>query len=365
MGFVAGLKRQFVLANVSGIPVRADLRWIFVLALMAIIIAASVAQISGSVAAAAVFGVSTTLIFFLSIFLHEFAHAGVARIEGLDVIEIVLHPFGGLTRFSHEPETPRAEFRIAIAGPAASFILSVLFAGLATFATAIGADILVIIAATLAIGNFIIAVFNLFPGYPLDGGRVLRAYLWRSGKELSEATVLTGRCGQGIAVAMIVLGLMTSVFRGSFFTGFWIMLVGVFLWDSAAGIVKDVNRHARTAVESVMHLPVSVSSDMSIQEFVDSFLPMHRKSAFPVVKDSLLLGVLILDDIKGLNNSEWRSAQIGDLMRPVDETHFVMVGTSLATARETARTNGVGSVYVIGKDSRLVGVIRAASSRSM
>lgn len=362
MGFVDSLKRQFVLANVSGIPVRADMRWIFVLALMAVIIAASVAPISGSTASAAVFGIATTLIFFLSIFLHEFAHAGIARIEGLRVVEIVLHPFGGLTRFASEPETPRAEFRIAIAGPAASFILAVLFAGLASAATAIGADTLVVIAATLAIGNFLLAVFNLFPGYPLDGGRVLRAYLWRSGKDLSEATILTGRCGQVIAVAMVVFGFITAVFRGDFFTGFWVLLVGVFLWDSAKGIIRDIRRQEKTPVESVMYLPVTASPDMSIQTFVDTVLSMHRQGAFPVTRNRNLLGVLLLEDMKKVERKNWQTNTLIDVMRPVEALHFVEVGTSLSEAREVARTNGVGSVYVIARDGLLVGVVRSGSS---
>jgi len=358
------LRRQFVLATISGIPVRADARWVLVLALMTVVIAASVMPISGNIISAAIFGLTTTLIFFLSIFLHEFAHAGVARMERLRVVEIVLHPFGGMTRFANEPETPRAEFRIAIAGPAASFILAVLFAGLAAFAAAAKAEVLVIIAATLAVGNFILALFNLFPGYPLDGGRVLRAYLWRSGKSLSEATILTGRCGQAIAVAMVLIGVIASVLRGDFFTGFWIFLVGVFLWDSASAIIKDVHRLERTRVEDAMHLPIPASAEMTIHEFIDAVLPMHRNSKFPVVKDRKLLGVLVLEDMKTLEKDKWRATTIGDVMRPVDQAHFVEVGTSLAEAREIALVNGLGSVYVIAKEGHLVGVVRGLTARN-
>jgi len=223
MRFFEGLKRQFVMVHVSGIPVRADYRWFFVIGLMTAIVAASLRPFSGSWGLAFVFGLVTTLIFFLSIFLHEYAHAAVAKMEDLRVIEIVLHPFGGLTRFSHEPETPGAEFRIAIAGPVASFVLAVLFALLATAASAAETEILIILAATLAIGNFLLAVFNLFPGYPLDGGRVLRAYLWRSGKDLSEATILTGRCGQAIAGVMILFGLLVAPAH------LWLELGAIFL----------------------------------------------------------------------------------------------------------------------------------------
>src|SRR5215217_4234840 len=149
MSFFEGIKRQFVLMHVSGIPVRADMRWLFVIALMTAIVAASLSPFAGSLISAWTFGLITTLVFFASIFLHEYAHAAVAKMEGLHVVEIVLHPFGGLTRFRSEPDTPRAEFRVAIAGPAASFILAVLFAVLASIVTSIEADILVILAATL------------------------------------------------------------------------------------------------------------------------------------------------------------------------------------------------------------------------
>ena len=364
MTFFEGVKRQFVLMHVSGIPVRADLRWLFVITLMTAIIAASLAPFVGNSIASAGFGLVTTLVFFGSIFLHEYAHAAVAKMEGLHVVEIVLHPFGGLTRFLHEPETPRAEFRIAIAGPAASFVLAVLFAILASLATSIEADILVILAATLAIGNFLLAVFNLFPGYPLDGGRVLRAYLWRSGKDLSEATILTGRCGQVIAAMMMVFGLFVAILRGDFFTGFWAILVGLFLWDSAKSIINDVRRQESILVEDAMMLPVTLKQETSLHDLIDHILPMHRQGAFAVSRDRRLLGVLLLGDMKAVPRENWRDKTVGDVMRPVSADHFIKVGTSLAYAREIARGNEVGSVYVIDSKGDLVGVIRGVSSRT-
>src|SRR5688500_17583375 len=295
MRFFEDIRRQVELVRVSGIPVRADQRWFLVLVLMTAITAASINAEVGSWVASIVLAGAATIVFFISIFLHELAHAVTARLEKLDVVEIVLHPFGGLTRFGHEPETPRAEFRIAIAGPAASFVLAVVFAVLATAASAGEAEVLIILAATLAVGNFLLAVFNLFPGYPLDGGRVLRAYLWRSGKDLSEATILTGRCGQAIAAVMMLFGLFVALARGDFFTGFWAMVVGLFLWDSAKSIIHEVHRQEHTPVEAVMMLPITASPDVTIQEFIDNVLGMHRQSAFPVARDRRLLGMLLLE----------------------------------------------------------------------
>ena len=121
-------KRQFLLANVFGIPVRADSRWVFILVLLAWLTAAYIpANLVADGLARFTLGFLTTIVFFISIFLHELAHAVIARMEKIEVLEIVLHPFGGLARFRHAPDTPRAEFRIAIAGPAASLLLAIIF----------------------------------------------------------------------------------------------------------------------------------------------------------------------------------------------------------------------------------------------
>jgi Zn-dependent protease len=163
MNFFEFFKRQLLLAHVSGIPVRIDYRWFFVLALMSIVTANSINSLTGNFLTSLIFGLIATLIFFASIFLHEFAHGVVARIEGISVVEIVLHPFGGLTRLRHEPDTPRAEFRIAIAGPVASFLLALLFLGFVALFDFLGAKVLVTLFFTLCLLNFLLAVFNLFP----------------------------------------------------------------------------------------------------------------------------------------------------------------------------------------------------------
>ena len=127
MGFLEVTRKQLLIAHVSGIPVRIDFRWFFVLALMSWVTGTIIYPRTGNGVTSFVLGIFTTLVFFLSIFLHELAHAYAARMEGVQVMEIVLHPFGGLARFRREPDTPRAEFRIAIAGPAASFLLAAAF----------------------------------------------------------------------------------------------------------------------------------------------------------------------------------------------------------------------------------------------
>jgi Zn-dependent protease len=358
MRYFEFFKRQMLVGHASGIPVRVDYRWFLVLALMSWITASSINASVDNIAASFIFGLLTTLVFFVSIFLHEYAHAVVARTENVPVVEIVLHPFGGLTRLRREPDTPRAEFRIAVAGPSASFILAVLFFVLMAIVNSFELNILRDLLFMLGLLNFMLAVFNMFPGYPLDGGRVLRAYLWRRGKDLTEATVLTGRCGQVIGVALIVFGLYVAVGRRDFFTGFWTILVGLFLYDAAKGIIREVTGFENLLVAEVMQLPAAVEPDADVQYFIDRILPFHRQTVFPVAKNKQLYGILMLEDLRAIPSDQWRAAKIKTVMRPVKPDYFVDADAHLNEAKELMRENGVSAVGVIDEAGNLVGFVQ-------
>ena len=359
MEFLRFFKRQLTIANVSGIPVRADYRWFFVLVLMSLITASGVQSLTDNTLTSVIFGLVATLVFFASIFLHEFAHAIVARMENVPVVEIVLHPFGGLTRFRYAPDTPRAEFRIAIAGPAASFLIALVFLGLMAAFDSLEADVMARLFFTLGLLNFLLAVFNMFPGYPLDGGRVLRAYLWRRGADLNEATVLTGRCGQIIAAVLIAFGIFVALVQADFFTGFWTILVGLFLYDAAAGIIREVRRAERKIVEDVMQLPVSVSPETDVLHFVDRILSLHRRTIFPVARDRQLYGMLALEDLKTLPREDWSKTKITAIMRPITPVYFVETDMLLAEARKIMHENGIGALGVIDARGNLVGFLQS------
>jgi Zn-dependent protease len=353
----AYFRRQLLLMRVRGVPVRVEFSWFVVLVLMSLITAASINALANDLPLSVALGFAGTLIFFASILVHELAHAAVARSEGHEVVEVILHPFGGLARFRREPKTPRAEFRIAIAGPAASLVLALAFTGLMAAANAVGTDILAVLFFLLALSNFLLAVFNMFPGYPLDGGRVLRAYLWKNGKDLNEATLLTGLCGQYIAAGLIVLGLVIVVLRGEFFTGFWAIVVGVFLFDSARGIVGEIRSLQRDPVESAMRLPVAVQPDWTIQHVVDHVLTFAGQPVFPVAVDKELFGMLLLRDARAVELSQWRSTHVRDVMRPIRHEYFVEVGTPLAEARALMQGNHIGAVAVVDTSGKLVGLL--------
>src|SRR2546422_4865037 len=214
-------KRQIMVARVYGIPVLIDYRWFLVFALSVVVIAANVRKHplqlgtmrlppTGDLVAWTL-GIVTTLALFLSVFGHEVSHALMGRTEGIEIEEIVLHPFGGLARLKTQPENPKAEFRIAVAGPAASFIFSVIaFAGMMLTATLrfnFGTAFFFFIGA----GNLLLAIFNLFPGYPLDGGRVLRAIIWKRSGNIRDATRIAGFCGQLMSLVLIAFGVYMAL----------------------------------------------------------------------------------------------------------------------------------------------------------
>lgn len=358
--FYARSKEPILIGHVSRIPLRIDLRWFPVLIILAVITILSINAVAHDVFLSTVLGLAGVALFFASIFLHELAHAAAARLENLQVVEIVLHPFGGLARFARAPQTPRAEFNIALAGPAASFVLALAFAGLTAAVNFAGMDILAMVLLLLAVSNFMLAAFNLFPGYPLDGGRVLRAYLWKSGKDLNDATRLTAYCGQVIAIGLGIIGI-GLFFAGQYFAGAWMAAVAVFLFDAAATAVNELRRIEVTTVDAAMTLAHPVSPDATLQAVIDAHLPMAATSVLTVSLDRDFYGFLVLEDIKALPKSEWRSTLVRDAMRPLELDHFVELGTPIAEARALARSNKLGTLAVIDADGKLVGVLHAAA----
>ncbi len=363
MKVLESLKRQIIITHISGVPVRIDWRWFFVFLLMIWLISARLQPLTENYPTSIVFGFLTSIALFGSILFHEIAHGYAARREGIGVVEIVLHPFGGLTRLQREPSTPRAEFRIAFAGPLASFVLAFLFLGLMLVFKSPDTNILSEIFVNLCLLNFLLAIFNLFPGYPLDGGRVLRSFLWKRGRDLNEATILTGRFGQFIAIALIAFGIFLVIFGGSVFNGLWAAIVGFFLYDSAKSIVAEVGNFEKMTVEEAMMLPTSIAPDAEVMKFVDHILPFHRQTAFPVAEKRELYGILLLEDLKKLPREKWRETKIKEVMRPITPDYFVESDVLLTEAKELMRINGIGALGVIDAKGNLVGFLQRGRIR--
>ena len=366
------------MARVYGIPVRIDYRWFLVVALSVWLIAANLQNHAIRIsnvslgpmepAGAWLLGLICTLGLFISVFGHELSHALMARAEGIEIEEIVLHPFGGLARLRTQPHNPGAELRIAMAGPAASF----LFALLALAATKVAAlgnyAATVIIFFIIAWGNLLLAVFNLFPGYPLDGGRVLRAIIWKRSGSITEATRMAGICGILIGAMLILFGVYIMIapnWRPSqpYFMGGWSILVGLFLLDTAARVVKSAHGARVLTVGDTMSAAVAIEPDVTVSKLVDEILPLHRQTSFPVAVNKQLHGILALEDLKSLPRERWHETRARDVMRPVSPRFFVDPSATFEYAKELMKRNGVGSLAVVDAHGDLVGFMQNGKLR--
>ena len=380
MGFPEFFKRQLTIARVYGIPVRIDYRWFAVFALSVWLIASNlqshVMQLGNvglpplAPATAWVLGLITTAGLFLSVFGHELSHALMARAEGIGIEEIVLHPFGGLARLKNEPQNPRAELRIAVAGPAASFLFAVLSFVAAKIASMGNYEATYVVFFLIAAGNLLLALFNLFPGYPLDGGRVLRAILWRSSGNIQDATRKAGICGILIGGVLILFGTYIMIapnWRPSepYFMGGWSILVGLFLLDTATKVVKGAREAKLLTVADGMSPPISIEPKLTISRFVNDVLPLYRQTSFPVAVGGRLHGILSLEDLKALPRERWPQTLVQTVMRPITPEFFVEPSTTLDSAQELMKENGVGSLAVVNAKGVLVGfLLRGKIKRS-
>jgi Zn-dependent protease len=366
-------KRQLTIARVYGIPVRIDYRWFAIVALSVWLIASNLqshAMQLGNVqmpplpsATAWILGVITTAGLFLSVFGHELSHALMARAEGIEIEEIVLHPFGGLARLRTEPQNPRAELRIAAAGPAASFLFAVLAFGGTQIAALGDYAATFVVFFLIAAGNLLLALFNLLPGYPLDGGRVLRAILWRKSGNMNEATRMAGICGMLIAGMLILFGIYILIapnWRATqpYFMGGWSILVGMFLLDTAAKVVRGAQGARLVTVAEAMSQPIAIDPALMVSRLVDDILPLHRQTSFPVAVEGQLHGILSLEDLKSLPRERWARTRVQTVMRPIAADFFVDPSTTLDSAQELMKGNGVGSLAVVNAKGRLVGFLQ-------
>jgi Zn-dependent protease len=375
MNILQLVKRQLTIARVYGIPVRIDYRWFAVVILSVWLIASNLQKPIqlGNVllpphapATAWLLGLITTAGLFLSVFGHELAHALMARAEGIEIEEIVLHPFGGLARLKTDPQNPRAEFRIALAGPASSFLFAIL-AFVATKIAAMGDyESTVVVFFLIAAGNLLLALFNLFPGYPLDGGRVLRALIWRRTGDIKDATRKACICGILIGGMLVLFGvyiLISPNWRAAqpYFMSVWSILVGLFLLDTALKVVKSAQHARLVTVSDAMSPPVTIDPGLMVTRFVDDILPLHRQTSFPVAVSGRLHGILSLEDLKSLPRERWATTSVQAVMRPVKPGFFVEPATTLDSAQSVMKENGVGAVAIVNDRGELVGFLQTGS----
>jgi Zn-dependent protease len=305
-------------------------------------------------------GVVGVIGLFFSLVLHELSHSLVARQFGLPITGITLFIFGGVAEMETEPKSPKDEFLMAIAGPITSGLLAAAF--YAVFALGEARDLPAPFLGTthyLASINAIIAIFNLLPAFPLDGGRALRATLWYWKHDLRWATRVATRLGSGFGTALIVLGFL-NVIAGNFIGGIWWFLIGMFLRGAAIASYQQLLVRRALEGEPVSRFmtlrPVTVPLQITVTELVENFVYVYYHDMFPVADGARLLGCVSTRDIKKIPHDQWDRRTVGDIFAPCSAQNVVSPDEDAVNALTKMQTTG-NSRLMVAEDGRLVGVV--------
>jgi Zn-dependent protease/predicted transcriptional regulator len=305
-----------------------------------------------------IMGVLTSVLFFASVLGHELGHSYIALRSQIPVKGITLFIFGGVAQISQEPRTPGVEFRIAIAGPLVSLALSGFFGALWLLDQAI--PFLAAPSNYLMRINFILAAFNIIPGFPLDGGRVLRAFVWQLTGSFQKATRVASFTGQLVALGFIGWGVF-ELFNGQFFNGLWLAFIGWFLQNAAASTYAQTNvqtalRGLRVAQVMEQDCP-KVPSLLTINQLVEDYILTGGQRCFFVAENDKLRGMLTLRDITQVPKQKWRFTTTEQAMIPLQRLVHVSPNTEILAAMHIMDDANVNQVPVLSDGEELVGML--------
>jgi Zn-dependent protease len=356
--------RRFEIFRVLGFPVFLDASW-FLVALAGLwLFAVQIFPARHPDLAAANYwamAVVAVLGLFGSILFHELAHCLSARHFGLPTHGITLFLFGGVAEIFDDPPSPQAEIVIAVSGPAASALLAgwLGLAGLVGILSGWPAALASVLF-YLALLNVVLALFNLVPAFPLDGGRVLRALLWWKKGSLPRATQLTSRLGAAFGTGLVVWGLFLAV-GGALTAGIWWALIGIFLRSAASASLRQLLLHDALKGEPVrrfMHTnPVTVPRAISVADLVEAYIYRYQQEMFPVVDDGRLVGWVPPGAVERLPRDEWPNQTVSALLQPCGPGNSVAPDADALQALNAMRRSSLPGLLVV-EDNRLLGVLR-------
>ena len=345
-----------------GIPVEINLSWVFVLALVTWTFATGYYPelFPGrfSVTEHWVLGFLTAILLFISILLHEFSHSLVAIRNGLPIRKITLFMFGGVAQMDRDVDNPMQELKMAAAGPAMSVLLAIVFFALSRILSRF--MLISTMLGSVAEINVIVLVFNLVPGFPLDGGRILRAIIWKKTANLQKATRIASRIGSAFAVFLMILGLI-SIFGGNLIGGLWFIFIGFFLRQAAQSsyvLVTLKNTLGHLMIGDIMRTGViTVDASISLRELVDDYFLRYHFNSFPVLKDGRLVGMVSLRDVKTVERELWDEITVEEIMDPTAAGIYLHPYDPADVLIELIMKKGYGRLPVLDDFGNIVGII--------
>jgi Zn-dependent protease/CBS domain-containing protein len=354
------------IGNLFGIPFYVNPSWFLVLGLVTWecgnLLAAQFPYMGGI--APLLLGFVGALLLFASVLAHELGHSFVAIRQGIEVKSITLFLFGGLASLEKESQTPAQAFWIAIAGPAVSLMLFALFTAIGVGTSLSGP--LAAMVGILAYINLMLALFNLIPGLPLDGGNILKSLVWKITSNPYKGVVFASRVGQFVGWIAIALGLL-SILGISNIGSFWTVLIGLFLLQNAGRSAQSATMQETLTVlkaeEAVIPNSPIVSADLSLREFANEYIigKDQWRKFFVTDEEGQLLGAIVVDDLKTIPTSNWPATQVRELMQPVDLSTTVQSDQSLLEVITLLEKEKLTLLPVVRENGVFVGLLEKAS----
>ena len=348
------------LGRIAGVRISINWSWLIVFALIAWTLADAVFPSQSphlSKATYLAMAVVAAFVFFGSLLLHELGHAVEARRQGMEIEGITLWLFGGVAQFKGMFPSAAAELKVALAGPLVSALLGGAFVGVAAVG-GLGAAVDGV-AAWLGYINLMLLAFNMLPALPLDGGRVLRALLWRARKDFGWATRVAANVGRGFGYLLIMLGVVFFIGQGAW-SGAWLSFLGWFLLQAATaegryGLLREAL--GGLCVRDVMvRMPVTVAADASLEEFMDGVVRRHRFTTYPVVDGGRVVGLLRFAAVARVPRDAWPRTRVRDSMLPLDEVPQLRENEPLVDAVGELSSEPPGRALVLD-DGLVVGLL--------
>lgn len=360
---------SILVARILGIDIRIHLSWFLIFGLVLFTLSDSflpAVRPAWSDEKTLLVAAIAAFLFFGSVLAHELAHAIVARAYKMPVSSITLFLLGGVANLAKEPPSARAEFLMAIAGPAMSLVIGGLGLGLAAVVGAnIGTFFLLdpveVVASYIGVINLALAIFNMIPGFPLDGGRVLRSIVWAFAGDRAKSTRIAARGGQLVAVLLFVAGIARSFIDGDAFSGVWMALIAYFLYTAASSSLEQERIAASVAgvrVSDVMTTTFrAVPAGVRLEELVDQHvLPFNARAVAVVGADAILRGMVSIADLRKVPQKDWPLTPVEAIMTHAKELPEISPTSRLLTAIERFAGSELPALPVV-EDGRLVGML--------
>jgi len=359
------LRGGIPIGKAFGIQLRLHYSWFFIFALITFALAGVYfpdTYPTWSLSARIAAGLITSVLFFASVLVHELMHSIVSQRQGVPVQSITLFFLGGVSQITSEPKQPADEFRMAIIGPLTSLVIGGIFLGIYfqlrnvdTFA----AQFVTGIVQWLGIINLFLGVFNLIPGFPLDGGRVLRSLIWWRTRNLTRATRIASNVGRVVGFIFIFVGIY-FIFTGNWLNGIWLALIGWFLESAAVGSYRQLLMQemlkGHVASEVMSGDCVVVPPDMTIDHLVNGNILNSGRRCFPVGSGSEIMGLMTLHNVKEVPRDQWTTETVKEAMTPFDKLKWVRPDEELSSVLRILSENNINQVPVV-QDSKIIGMV--------